>query len=98
MAYSTSNPPLLTGTQPITGPKAWVYVSTHLATTVGSSTHFTDGKDLGMAVGDQVTNIQTNASGVNSATAVFIITQHSVTRLATTSMNMTTGVVLSSAT
>lgn len=98
MSYSTSNPPLLNGAQPIAGPKSWLYVSTHLATNVGSSTHITNGKDLGMNVGDQVTFIGTGTSGVNSATAAILITSHMVTRVAATSLNMSTGVVLGGST
>jgi len=94
MAYSTDNPPLLVATQPITGHKQWVYVSTHLATNIGSSIHLTNAKDLGMQVGDMVINIGTNASGVNSATAGILMTSHFVTRVAATSCNMSTGVVL----
>ena len=98
MAYSTDNPPLLTGDQPIAGPQNWFYTSTHLATTVAASAHFTNGKDLGMRIGDMVTNFQTDTSGINSASQVILVTSHMVTRVAATSMNMSTGVKLGGST
>ena len=102
MAYSTGNPPLLLGTQPIAGPRQWLYWSSHTVAVTISSTHITDGQDLGIKTGDQFTNVRVNTSGATGvgllSTAVTEITQHYVTRVAATSMNLTTGVVMSSAT
>lgn len=65
MAYSTSNPPKLV-TQPLGGGagKFWVYRSTDAAATVDAANYITNGGSLGMAVGDLVLVIDTDASPV----------------------------------
>ena len=65
MTYSTSNPPKLV-TQPLTGGagKFWVYRSTDAAATVDDANYITNGGSLGMAVGDLVLVIDTDASPV----------------------------------
>lgn len=65
MAYSTSNPPALVQ-QPLTGGagKFWVYKSTDAAATVDAANYITNGGSLGMAVGDLVLVIDTDASPV----------------------------------
>jgi len=101
MAYSTSNPPVLAGDQPIAGPKHWLFGATETALVVQSSTHITDGQARGMKAGDRVTYFLVNASGgtlTTLSTAIIQISEHYVTRIAATSLNLSTGVTVSSAT
>lgn len=88
MAYSTSNPPRLTGDQPIAGLRKWQYVSTHTQAAVGTSDHISNGKDLGMKVGDTVTVI---------GSTTYTRSEHSVTAVASTYTSLTTGLLVSSA-
>ena len=63
MSYSTSNPPALKSTSPLTGAgQTWVYRSTDVATDVDASGYFTNGKALGMKVGDIVEVCDTDTS------------------------------------
>lgn len=106
MAYaaynSTSpNPPVLDNNQPIAGPKSWLFGATETALVIQSSTHITDAQALGMKPGDRVTYFLVNASGgtlTTLSTAISQITSHYVTRVAATSCNLSTGVVLASST
>lgn len=63
MAYATSNPPVLM-TQALGGGagKIWLYRSTDAAATVDAANYITNGGSLGMAVGDLVFVIDTDAS------------------------------------
>lgn len=67
MAYSTSSPPVLIS-QPIAGPKKWVYESTDAASVVDADGYITNASDLGMEAGDTVIVIDTDASPI-AATA-----------------------------
>ena len=101
MAYSTDNGPILTHSQPIAGPRAWVYWSSHTALVSQSSTHITDGLALGMKVGDKVDVFYITASATGyglTSTAFNTLTSHVVVSVRSTSMNLSTGVVLASAT
>ena len=63
MAYSTSNPPkLLVQSLSGSGPSIWSYASTDAAATVDDANYITNGGSLGMAVGDLVFVIDTDAS------------------------------------
>jgi hypothetical protein len=53
MAYSTANPPDLV-IQTMRGNKIWHYSSADVIGTVTGSGYFTNGEDLGMAVGDAI--------------------------------------------
>lgn len=83
MAYSTSNPPSLIG-QSIGGlaGKQWLYRSTDPAATVDDANYITNGGSLGMAVGDLVYVIDTDASPV-----IMTIHQVSATGDGTTDLN-----------
>lgn len=61
MSYSTSNPPAL-DVQAIAGPKSWTYHSTEGATLVVATDYFSNGKLLGMALGDSVKVVETDNS------------------------------------
>ena len=101
MAYSTSNPPVLAGDQPIAGPKHWLYGATDTALVIQSSTHITNGRDLGMKPGDRLTYFLVNAASgtlTTLSTAIIQISEHYVTRVAATSMNLSTGVTVASST
>lgn len=52
MAYSTSNPPKLLVTGMGEGPSMWVYTSTDVHTDVDATDYFSNGSDVGLAVGD----------------------------------------------
>ncbi len=101
MAYSTDNGPLLTHSQPIAGPRQWTYWSSHTSLVTQSSTHITDGRDLGIKAGDRmdVYYITATATGHGlTSTAFNTLSAHVVTSVRATSMNLSTGVTLASAT
>ena len=80
MAYSTSSPPELISTGPLTGSgKKWVYKSTDAAATVRVAGYITNARELGMQVGDIVEVHDTDASP-------YIVTSHVVSAI-----NSTTG-------
>ena len=60
MAYSTSNPPALSGWGPLTsasttiGARIWVYQSGDSAGTVTAANYFTNAGQLGLKIGDQI--------------------------------------------
>jgi hypothetical protein len=62
MAYSTSNPPQLV-VQGVGGfgPSIWTYSSTDAAATVDAANYITNGGSLGMAIGDLVYVMDTDA-------------------------------------
>ena len=101
MAYDVSNGPLLTHNQPIAGPRQWTYWSSHTALVSQSSTHITDGRDLGMKAGDRVDVYYITATATGhglTSTAFNTLTSHVVTSVRATSINLSSGVVLASAT
>lgn len=101
MAYDANNGPLLTGSQPIAGPKHWTYWSSHTSLVTQSSTHITDGRDLGVKAGDKmdVYYITASASGYGQLSTAFnTLYSHVVVAVRATSLNLSTGVVLASAT
>lgn len=72
MAYVTSNPPkLMVQALGGDGPSIWSYSSTDAAATVDAANYITNGGSLGMAVGDLVYVVDTDASPV-------IVTLHQV--------------------
>lgn len=80
MAYSTSNPPALAPSGPLTGSgRTWVYKSTDAASVVRVAGYITNAKKLGMDVGDIVEVHDTDASP-------YIVTTHVVSAI-----NATTG-------
>jgi len=98
MAYETTNPPLLTNTQPIVGPKEWIYVSSHSRATVVSSTFgFSNAGELGIKVGDLFTICETTTSGANAATDIRYVSKHVVTLAGSTYTAMSAGWLVSSA-
>jgi hypothetical protein len=62
MAYSASSPPSLVAQRIGGGGQFWYYASTDANTDVDAAGYFTNGVDLGMAVGGQVTVVDTDAS------------------------------------
>lgn len=88
MAYSTSNPPKLV-TQALAGGagKFWLYRSTDTASDVDAANYITDGGSLGMAIGDLVFVIDTDASP-----PILTIHQVSATGDGTTDLNNLTTV------
>lgn len=82
MAYSTSNPPRLVGSD-LTGTfQIWVYRSTDTASTVDDANYITNGGSLGMKVGDIVYVTDTDASPV-----ITTVHQVSATGDGTTDLN-----------
>ena len=101
MAYDTTNGPTLLHSQPIAGPRHWVYWSSHTSLVAQSSTHITDGRDLGIKAGDKmdVYYITATATGYGlTSTAFNTLYSHVVVSVRATSLNLSTGVVLASAT
>lgn len=90
MAYSSTNRPLLTGSQPIAGPRSWVYKSTHTQAAVGTSDHISeaDAGKLGMAVGDEVTVM---------GSTTYVVSKHAVAAVGTTYVSLSAGLLVSSA-
>ncbi len=86
MAYagttSTSPNPPQAVTQPIAGPRQWVYISTHTSTEVTVANFVTDGLELGMKVGDPVLVI---------GSTTYIITSHAVSVVGSTTTTLSTG-------
>ena len=63
--YSTSNPPQIMFNNGIAGlPRFWFYSSVDNATTVDVPGYFTNAKDLGIAVGDYILVVDSDASPV----------------------------------
>lgn len=54
MAYSVSNPPVCVTPRIGSGPALWIYNSADIHTDVDGADYFTNGKKLGMRVGDHV--------------------------------------------
>jgi uncharacterized membrane-anchored protein len=69
------------------GGKVWFYQSTHVQATVGTSDFITDGLDLGMKQGDILFN-----NAINLALSV-----HRVTNVVSTSVTLSAGLMISSA-
>jgi len=81
MAYSTSNPPVLIS-QDIGGSnKTWRYNSTDAASAVDADGYFSNGKSLGMKVGDLVIVTDTDASPP-------VVTTHRVVSVSTTDQSV----------
>jgi hypothetical protein len=74
MAYSASNPPVCVSARVGSGPALWIYNSADVHTDVDASQYFTNGKKLGMKVGDHVI--------VGKTTATIGSTLHYVTTVA----------------
>ncbi len=74
MAYSTSAPPALVSqkTGSSTG-NEWMYYSTDAFETVAAADYFSNGSDLGMAVGDLITVVNTT-DNVHQRTVVRAVT------------------------
>lgn len=66
----------------------WNYVSTHVQTDVSSTGFFTDGRNLGMRLGDVV---------MVYGSTTFIQSQHVVNVVTSTGVGLTSGLIVSSA-
>ncbi|HAT2607131.1 TPA: hypothetical protein I8235_000040 [Kluyvera intermedia] len=69
MAYSTTNPPALLMDRVMGGGAVWSYISADARATVVGAGYFTNGKNLGMKLGD-VVNCVVDSTGVLSVTSV----------------------------
>ena len=69
------------------GGRLWVYVSTHVQATVGASDFITDGQKLGMKPVDAILNMATNSGH----------SYHRITALTSTSVVISAGLMISSA-
>ncbi len=74
MAYSVSNPPVCLSARIGSGPALWIYNSADAHGTVSGAAYFSNGKKLGMRVGDHVV--------VGKTTATIGSTLHYVTTVA----------------
>lgn len=81
IAFSSSS---VTGSVGISrgGPRTWVYTSTHISSDIEAVNFFTDGKALGLQVGDLL--IHTNST-------TFVITGHTVVAVGSTTTDLGTG-------
>jgi hypothetical protein len=101
MAYAahnttSPNPPLLVGDQPIAGPRTFQYTSSHTRAVVVASTHITDGKTLGMKVGDHIYVHETSVNS-NESSDIERTSFHRVTRVESTWVTLNIGALMSSA-
>lgn len=86
MAYSTSNPPVL-GVQPIASFRRWMYDSTHTQAEVIATGFFTNARDLGMKVGDEL---------LSKGSTTYILSAHAVIAVSATGANLSSGSLHSS--
>lgn len=73
--------------QGITGLRQWLYVSTHVSSDVNGTAFFSDGKVLGMKVGDPVLVV---------GSTTYLISSHAVIVSTTTGAHLSTGSLYSS--
>ena len=95
---TVSNPPILTqaalagstnqGSTSARGPQQWMYRSTHTQALVAATGFFTDGRRLGMRLGDSLL--------VHGATT-FVVSFHTVQAVSTTGVTVSAGLLISSA-
>lgn len=69
MAYATTNPPALLQDRVMGGGAVWSYISADARATVVGAGYFTNGRSLGMKLGD-VVNCVVDTTGVLSVTSV----------------------------
>ena len=75
MSYSTSNPPkLLVPSMGSGQPALWIYASGDAHTDVDATDYFSNGKDIGMKVGDVVL-VQ------NTGSSAYTMTTHAVSAI-----------------
>lgn len=99
MAYATTNPPVLTHTQPIAGPgKVWAYYSTHTrAVAVSSTFGFSNAGNLGIKKGDLFIVSETTAADANNSSDGGITSLHRVIEAGSTYTILSAGLLISSA-
>lgn len=69
MAYATTNPPALLQDRVMGGGAVWSYISPDARATVVGAGYFTNGKSLGMKLGD-VVNCVVDSTGVLTVASV----------------------------
>jgi hypothetical protein len=90
MSYSTSNPPALKSPSPFYGAgQTWVYRSTDVATEVDATGYFTNGKALGMKVGDIVEVCDTDTSTTMTLHRVTALETSGAATVSTTGLTIT---------
>lgn len=90
MAYSTSNPPALKSPSPLTGAgQTWAYRSTDVATDVDATGYFTNGRALGMKVGDIVEVTDTDTSTTMTLHRVTVLESDGSVTVSTTGLTIT---------
>ena len=95
MAYGSTNPPVLMGDQPSAGPKVWNYISSHTRAVAVASEFVSDGKALGMKVGDHMYIHETGTS--NESSDIARTSFHRVTQVSASSVTLNIGLLVSSA-
>ena len=93
MAYAGTtstapNVPKLTSQSLDGSHRHWVYVSTHLQGIISSSGFFTDGRDVGLQVGDTMMAV---------GTTTYLMSFHTVNVVTSTGAGLTFGLIVSSA-
>lgn len=74
------------------GMQRWQYISTNLTTDMTAVGFFTDGRDLGMQVGDLITGVQYTSAGSSFVSFQGVLT----TTNSTAGFNMSTGGLMTS--
>jgi len=89
MAYSTSNPPALKSTSPLTGAgQTWAYIGADIATDVDAVGFFTNGNALGMKVND-IVEVTNTATGVVTLHRVITSTAGGAVTVSLTGLTIT---------
>ena len=92
MAYlsSTSTAPnvpalMSPGVRGTAVPRTWVYSSTHISSDIEAANFFTDGKALGMKVGDQL---------IHTGSTTYVMTSHTVVAVGSTTTDLGVGTTI----
>ena len=67
------------------GLRQWVYVSTHISSDIEAVNFFTDGKDLGMKLGDQLVHV---------GSTTYVMTSHTVVAVGSTTTDLGVGTTI----
>jgi len=84
IAFASSN---VTGTAGIQRgqPRQWIYVSTHISSDIEAANFFTDGKNLGMQIGDQLVHV---------GSTTYVMTSHTVVAVGSTTTDLGVGTTI----
>ena len=84
IAFSSSN---VSGTAGVQAglPRQWIYVSTHISSDIEAVNFFTDGRDLGFQLGDQLVHV---------GSTTYVMTSHTVVAVGSTTTDLGVGTTI----